>query len=71
MNGFQCNITGSTSNIPLATPQLPVDCTGDESKCVKGAKQPLFWQGAVNDQWNIADYEGMIPPAYNMDWGYP
>lgn len=70
MNGFLCNVTESTSTTPVATPQLPVECIGDESKCVKGAKQALFWQGAVLDGWNIADTGKMLPPVYNMDWGY-
>ena len=55
MNGFDCTVTGAKSTVPLAKPKVPVSCIDDPSKCVKGAKQSLFWQGAVKEGWNIAD----------------
>lgn len=46
MNGFQCNVTGATSTTPVAAGQVPVRCVDDSSKCVKGAKQPFYWDQA-------------------------
>ena len=52
MNGFKCNITGSTSNVALAKPQLPRRCGADPTNgkpdaapgnCTYGAKQPFYW----------------------------
>ena len=56
MNGFDCTVTNVKSSArALAKPQLPVSCVGDESKCIKGAKQALYWQGAQAEGWNIPD----------------
>lgn len=41
MQGFKCNVTGSTSTKTLAPAQVPVYCGDDSSKCVQGAKQML------------------------------
>ncbi|KAF5341365.1 hypothetical protein D9758_012288 [Tetrapyrgos nigripes] len=58
MNGFKCNITGSTSNVALAKPEVPRRCGSDPSfngsfnrvklntapaNCTYGAKQPFYW----------------------------
>ena len=52
MNGFRCNITGSTSNVPLAKAQVPRRCGADPAdgkvdavpgNCTYGAKQPFYW----------------------------
>ena len=52
MNGFKCNITGSTSNVALAKPQVPRRCGADPANgkpnaapgnCTYGAKQPFYW----------------------------
>ena len=52
MNGFKCNITGSTSDVPLAKPQVPRRCGADPDygkadaapgNCTYGAKQPFYW----------------------------
>lgn len=52
MNGFRCNVTGSTSNVALATPQLPRRCGADPQNdkpeaspgnCTYGAKLPFYW----------------------------
>lgn len=52
MNGFRCNVTGSTSNVALATPQLPRRCGIDTTNkvtnptpgnCTYGAKHPFYW----------------------------
>ena len=52
MNGFRCNITGSTSTVPLAKSQVPRRCGADPAfnkadavpgNCTYGAKQPFYW----------------------------
>ncbi|TFK50100.1 hypothetical protein OE88DRAFT_1736379 [Heliocybe sulcata] len=71
MNGFQCNVTGSTSNIALATPKLARRCGADPANgrheastgnCTYGAKQPFYWfQKEKNNM-----FEGTYsPPFYN------
>lgn len=55
VNGFDCTVTNSKSNRPLAKNKAPIDCSDDKSTCVKGAKQALYWQGAVEEGWNVPD----------------
>lgn len=52
MNGFKCNVTGSTSTVPIAPPQVPRRCGADPEhnvmqaspgNCTYGAKQPFYW----------------------------
>lgn len=52
MNGFKCNITGSTSNVALAQPKVPRRCGADPANgvmnptpgnCTYGAKNPFYW----------------------------
>jgi hypothetical protein len=52
MNGFRCNVTGSTSDVALAKPQIPRRCGADPQNgkmqaspgnCTYGAKQPFYW----------------------------
>lgn len=52
MTGFKCNVTGSSSNVPLAPPQVPRRCGADPEhnvmqatpgNCTYGAKQPFYW----------------------------
>lgn len=52
MNGFKCNVTGSTSTVPLAQPKVPRRCGADPpngvmnptpGNCTYGAKNPFYW----------------------------
>ena len=52
MNGFRCNITSATSNVPIAKAQVPRRCGADPANgkpdaapgnCTYGAKQPFYW----------------------------
>ena len=52
MTGFKCNVTGSTSDVPLAKAQVPRRCGADPEhgkpdadlgNCTYGAKQPFYW----------------------------
>ncbi|KAK7461845.1 hypothetical protein VKT23_008274 [Stygiomarasmius scandens] len=72
MNGFKCNITGSTSDVALAKPQVPRRCGSDPSfnrqnnipaNCTYGAKQPFYWfQREVNNM-----FEGTFAPPFYTD----
>ena len=64
MNGFKCNVTGSTSNVALAKPQVPRRCGADPDfnkadavpgNCTYGAKQPFYWfQSERNNVCNLS-----------------
>lgn len=66
MNGFKCNITGSTSDVALAQPQTPRRCGADPDNqkldavagnCTYGAKQPFYWfQAEDNTVRHISSY---------------
>ena len=52
MNGFRCNVTGATSDVPVAKPQVARRCGADPDfgkpdaapgNCTYGAKQPFYW----------------------------
>ncbi|KAH8100774.1 hypothetical protein BXZ70DRAFT_971902 [Cristinia sonorae] len=71
MNGFKCNVTGSTSDVPLARPQVPRRCGADPDNnvaqatpgnCTYGAKQPFYWFQAERNNMNEDTY---APPFYN------
>ncbi|RDB17711.1 hypothetical protein Hypma_001176 [Hypsizygus marmoreus] len=71
MNGFKCNVTGSTSTAPLATPKLPRRCGADSENnrlqsapgnCTYGAKQPYYW---FNKEGNNMFEGAFSPPVYN------
>ncbi|KAI0366278.1 hypothetical protein BV20DRAFT_657963 [Pilatotrama ljubarskyi] len=71
MNGFKCDVTGATSNVPLAKPKVARRCGADPEhgkpdpvpgNCTYGAKQPLYWlQKEGNNEFE--DY--YAPPFYN------
>ncbi|KAF7330207.1 hypothetical protein MVEN_02457800 [Mycena venus] len=72
MNGFKCNVTGSTSTVPLATPKVARRCGADSlngkwhsapGNCTYGAKQPLYWfQQERNNM-----FEGTYAPPFYTD----
>ena len=64
MNGFQCNITNSVSDVPVAKSQVPRRCGADPDfgkqlpapgNCTYGAKQPFYWFQAErnNVRWSL------------------
>ncbi|TFY52325.1 hypothetical protein EVJ58_g10083 [Rhodofomes roseus] len=69
MNGFRCNVTGATSDVALATPQVPRRCGADLdngrvdasfSNCTWGAKQPFYW--LQQERNNM--FEGYYSPPF-------
>ncbi|KAI1797408.1 hypothetical protein LXA43DRAFT_878023 [Ganoderma leucocontextum] len=72
MNGFKCNVTGSTSNVPLAKPEVPRRCGPDPAfgkaeavlgNCTYGAKQPLYWFQTERNNM----FEGTYAPPFYTD----
>lgn len=70
MTGFKCNVTGSTSNVPLATPQVPRRCGADPANgiaaatpgnCTYGAKNPFYWFQKERNNMNEGNFS---PPFY-------
>ncbi|KAG8714139.1 hypothetical protein FRC11_009714 [Ceratobasidium sp. 423] len=67
MNGFQCKVTGATATTAIPKGQVPVRCVDDSSKCVKGAKQPFYWDQAERNNM----FEGIYtPPLYLDSYGF-
>ncbi|CAF0957659.1 unnamed protein product [Rotaria sordida] len=66
MQGHKCIVTGSTSTKKLAVAKPPVYCENDRSKCVKGAKQMIFYfQKDGNNVFNVPKM-----PTYNEVMGF-
>ncbi|KDQ15932.1 hypothetical protein BOTBODRAFT_65213 [Botryobasidium botryosum FD-172 SS1] len=75
MNGFQCNVSGSTSNVPISRPNLARRCgaepkigkPADISNCTVGAKQPFYWfQAERNNMFE----DPSAPPFYTDLYGF-
>ncbi|KAF9648927.1 hypothetical protein BDM02DRAFT_2013047 [Thelephora ganbajun] len=71
MTGLKCNVTGSTSTVPLAKPKVPRRCGADPANhvmnptpgnCTYGAKNPFYWFQKERNNMNEGTYS---PPAYN------
>jgi hypothetical protein len=70
---FKCNVTGATSTVPVAMPKPPVWCEEDQSKCVKGAKQMIYWNQAERNNIEVSGYDlagSHKSPAYNAKCGF-
>ena len=66
MNGFKCNVTGSTSNFALAKSKVARRCGPDPdngkkqfapANCTYGAKTPFYWFN--NEKNNVS-----LPPLF-------
>ncbi|PPQ63558.1 hypothetical protein CVT24_004855 [Panaeolus cyanescens] len=76
MNGFRCNVTGSTSDVPLAAPKVARRCGADPDNfkmqsvpgnCTYGAKQPFYWLQAERNNVFEGDHS---PPVYNDRYNF-
>ncbi|KAI0090273.1 hypothetical protein BDY19DRAFT_1087507 [Irpex rosettiformis] len=72
MNGFKCNVTNSSSNTPIAKPQLARRCGTDAQNgrsesspgnCTYGAKSPFYWLQAERNNM----FEGYYSPPFYTD----
>lgn len=70
---FKCIVTGATSTTPVASPKPPVWCEDDQSRCVRGSKQMLYWnQQDGNNIWvdGYASNGDHKHPGYNYKCGF-
>ncbi|KAK4057197.1 hypothetical protein OIO90_001692 [Microbotryomycetes sp. JL221] len=71
MTGFQCSISRdkakSQAALQIAQPQPPRNCINDESLCVKGPKNPIFY---YNEPSNVQWDHNLNRPAYNANWSF-
>jgi hypothetical protein len=73
MMPHKCKVTGATSTTPIAPAVPPQWCEEDETQCVQGSKQMIFWNqldgnnvittGTQKD----GDWKS---PGYNMKMGF-
>lgn len=70
---FRCNVTGATSTVAVAAPKAPEWCEDDASKCVKGAKQMVYWQQLDGNNIALQGTQrdgGWKSPGYNSKLGF-
>ncbi|KAI0034574.1 hypothetical protein K488DRAFT_6334, partial [Vararia minispora EC-137] len=76
MTAFQCNVTGSVSNVPIAKSVVPRRCGADSlfnkpdptpGNCTYGAKQPFYWFQAERNNMHEDTYS---PPFYLDLYGF-
>ena len=73
MQGFKCNVTGSTSKIPLAAPKPAVWCEGAPRNCTSGAKQIISWNQATGNNIDVQGFDlsgHHKSPGYNLKCGF-
>jgi len=67
MQGFKCNVTGSTSTKTVAPAKPPTYC-GDGSPCVTGAKQMIAYNQASGS--NVESPKNGDWVNYGENWGF-
>ncbi|PVG03262.1 hypothetical protein CPB86DRAFT_695511 [Serendipita vermifera] len=73
MMPHKCKVTGATSTTPLAPAVPPQWCDDDETQCVQGPKQMIFWnqQDGNNVVTTGTQRDGdWKSPGYNMKMGF-
>ena len=73
MQGFNCKVSNSISNIPIAAPKPAVWCEGAPEKCTKGAKQIIGWHQKSGNNIQVEGYDlAGVPksPGYNTKCGF-
>ncbi|KIL68458.1 hypothetical protein M378DRAFT_184906 [Amanita muscaria Koide BX008] len=72
-HAFKCKVLNAKSTTPVASPKPPVWCEDDPSKCVKGAKQMLYWHQLDGNNIEVDGYDlsnSRKSPAYNEKCGF-
>jgi hypothetical protein len=71
---FRCKVSGARSTTPVKTPAKPaVWCEGDESKCLSGPKQMVYWNQLEGNNVFVdgRNRAGELKaPSYNMVMGF-
>lgn len=68
MTYHRCKVVNTKTFKKIGKPKPPVPCRSDRTKCVKGAKNPIYW---VSDRGNVAPgWPEGTPPYLDADMGY-
>ncbi|TFL00990.1 hypothetical protein BDV98DRAFT_507978 [Pterulicium gracile] len=70
---YRCNVTGAKSNKVVAQGKPAKWCEDDPSKCVKGAKQMLYWHQLNGNNIEVEGFDlsgRRKSPAYNNKCGF-
>jgi hypothetical protein len=72
---IRCNVSGNIGTKPLGTPRAPVWCEEDQSACVKGPKQMIYWNQASGNNIVVpAEYDAsgveLKSPRYSAVCGF-
>lgn len=67
MTPFVCHVTGASNTHAIGKPRAPVKCDGNAAKCVKGAKNPMYWKNLERNNMFEADH---FAPTYSTTYGY-
>ena len=71
--GYKCKVTGATSTTPIGVGRPPVWCEDDQTKCVQGPKQMIYWNQLDGDNIEVEGYDlsgSPKSPAYNKKCGF-
>ena len=69
----KCMVTGATSTRAVAPAKAPVWCEDNQSNCVQGPKQMIFWNQLDGNNVVTTGYQlegNEKSPAYNMKLGF-
>jgi hypothetical protein len=69
MSPFVCNVTGGTNNQTVGKAIPSRKCDDDKSKCVVGAKQPMYWMVDGANMPEPAHYAPTYSTSYNFQEG--
>ncbi|EEB87294.1 hypothetical protein MPER_15420 [Moniliophthora perniciosa FA553] len=70
---FKCTVFCSTHHTPIVPAKPPVWCEDNQSKCVKGSKQMLYWHQLEGNNIQVDGYDlagSPKSPAYNAKCGF-
>ncbi|KAF9019145.1 hypothetical protein BDZ89DRAFT_1139514 [Hymenopellis radicata] len=70
---YKCMVTGATSTTPVGKAVPPVWCENDQSKCVAGPKQMLYWHQADGNNIDVNGWDlsgSPKSPGYNAKCGF-
>lgn len=71
-NLFRCKVSRNINNNNKVAPGVPpVECSKDRSKCVTGAKQPIYIWAASGNNVNPTNQLNYGFPTYSMNYGFP
>ncbi|KAF4617821.1 hypothetical protein D9613_006247 [Agrocybe pediades] len=73
MVGFKCTVMNATSKRSIASPSPPAWCEDDQSKCVKGAKQMIYWNQAEGNNVEVDGTDSVgqpKSPGYSAKMGF-